>query len=64
MTTIKVSLSIGFAGDVREETIDIPDDELDGLSAEEKEDVYEGYWKEWSANYIDGSWITTKESTK
>ena len=54
MAQVKLTLGIGFAGANHEETIEIPDEELEGLTGDEKNAVLDDYWKDWSANYIDG----------
>ena len=54
MAQVKLTLGIGFAGANHEDTIEIPDEELEGLNEDEKNAVLDDYWKDWSANYIDG----------
>lgn len=52
----KVSLSIGFSGCSQDDVIEIDDDELKNCETdEERENLLNEYWKEWSNNYIDGS---------
>lgn len=56
MPRLKVSLSIGFVGAVHEEILDIDDDEWASCETDdEREDLMQEYWKDWSGNYIDGS---------
>lgn len=50
---IKLTLSIGLLGD-REDEHEIPDEELEGMSDEEKAQHLHEYWQEWAWNYIDG----------
>jgi len=47
---IKVELSIGYG--CKEDIIDIPDDEIKGLSDEDIESICEDYLEEWSRQYI------------
>ena len=54
MAQVKLTLGIGFAGANHEDTIEIPDEELEGLNEDEKNAVLDDYWKDWSANDIDG----------
>ena len=55
MPKIKVSLSIGFVNCRHEEEIDIDDDEWNDCETDEqREELMDEYWKEWSANFIDG----------
>lgn len=55
MAKYKVTLSIGFHGAKHEDIIDIPDDDLEACkSEEEKDQLLDGYWNDWAANYIDG----------
>lgn len=53
MEKFKFTLSIGYAGVTREDTIEI---DLEGLEGEEREKVIEEEWEEWAWNYIDGGW--------
>jgi hypothetical protein len=50
---IKVKLSIGFPTACRRETLDIPDEELEGMSPDEQESYLMEYVQEWANNYID-----------
>ena len=52
----KVTLSIGFVGATYEDIIEIDDDEYNECeTSEEKEELFDMYWREWAGNYIDGS---------
>lgn len=51
---IKVNLSIGFVGAYHEDELEIPDEELEGMTDLQKEDyIYEYYLNPWADNYID-----------
>ena len=55
MPKLKVSLSIGWANSKQEEIIDICETEWSECETdEEREKLIEGYWTDWSNNYIDG----------
>jgi len=55
MAKLKVTLGIGFANIRQEDEIEVDDEELDKCETEqEKLDLLEEYWKDWSNNYIDG----------
>jgi len=53
---IKVNLNIGYSNANREDIIEIPDIEFEGMSEVEKEDYISDYVEEWSNNYIDLGW--------
>lgn len=50
---VKFTLSVGMQGR-REETIEIPDADVEGLSADELETYLGEQWQAWIWNYIDG----------
>lgn len=52
---IKVSLSIGYSGGHKDE-IEIDDEELEGMSDEEKNKYIEEIVIGWANNYIDIGW--------
>lgn len=54
---IKVKLTIGYTGADHEDVLYIPDDELDGLTEEEKKTVCQEYTSEWANNYIEFWWV-------
>ena len=55
MKKIRVTLSIGFAGAKHEDIIEIDDEEWDACNTDdEREDLINDYWRDWSNNYIDG----------
>ena len=55
MPQIKVSLGIGFAIATREDIIDIDEAEWNECETDEqREDLINDYWRDWSNNYIDG----------
>ena len=54
MAKYKFYVSTGYVGSMREEEIEIPDEELEGLSEEEIEEyIYENYYKDWLQNNTD-----------
>ena len=59
MAKFKFSLNIGMQGE-REDTIEIEDDRLDGLTEDERRDYIESEYREWTYNYIDGYWEELK----
>lgn len=61
---IKVTLSIGLVGCEHKDEIDIPDEELEGMSAEEIDARLDEEWKEWAWNYIDGGATIIKDKVK
>ncbi|MEF2965056.1 hypothetical protein V3851_04365 [Paenibacillus sp. M1] len=60
MAKFKFTLGIGFVSG-HETTIEIPDEELEGLSKEERDKVIEEYWNEWANDKIDGGWEEVEE---
>ncbi len=56
MPRLKVTLSIGFANARHMGILEIDEqDWADCETPEQKEDLIEEYWTDWSSNYIDGS---------
>jgi hypothetical protein len=55
MAKFKFTLNIGQVGG-REEIEEIPDEDLEGLEGEERENVIQEYYDDWRFNYIDGGW--------
>jgi hypothetical protein len=53
---VKATLSIGFIAADREDEIEIPDEELDGLDANAQEQVINKYLRDWAWNYIEISY--------
>jgi len=54
---IEVTLSIGFAGAEHKDVLEIHKDEWDAcLNQDQREELMNDYWKEWSYNYIDGGY--------
>lgn len=60
MAKYEFNLSIGFVNGNRKEIIDIADEDIENLSEEELEKYLEQYWKDWSNNYIEGSFHKVK----
>ena len=50
---IKLHLTIGYPTADQEGEIEIPDEELEGLSDEEEEELINPYLQEWADNYIE-----------
>ncbi len=62
MAMLKVTLSIGYSNAGQEDIIEVDDDELSECeNDEEREELCEGYWKDWSDNYIDGGYELIEE---
>lgn len=51
---ILVTLSIGLANAKQQDVLEIPDEEVEGLSEEERQKVIDEHWQAWAWNYIDG----------
>jgi len=49
-----MTLNIGLSGCKREEVIEIQDEELEGLSGEDRQSVIDDYWNQWAWNFVDG----------
>ena len=55
MPKMRVTLGIGFASASQEDVIDINEDEWDAcLNDDQREELMNDYWRDWSNNYIDG----------
>ena len=51
----RFTLSIGFVGARREEIVDIDDDELAECETDQdRENLIDEYWNDWSRGHIDG----------
>ena len=59
MPKLKVTLNIGLSNSEQSDIIDISDDEWGDCKTDaEKDKLIDGYWIDWSSNYIDGgAWI-------
>lgn len=53
---LKVNLGIGLVGCKKQSEIEIPEEELEGLTDTERQDVFQEYANEWAANYIEIWW--------
>jgi hypothetical protein len=53
---IKISVSTGLVGSRREEEVEVPDQDLEGLSQEEQEKYLDEYAQEWLWSHIDFAW--------
>lgn len=51
---VRMTLNIGLSGCKREEVIEIQDEELEGLSGEDRQSVIDDYWNQWAWDRIDG----------
>ncbi len=57
MAQLKVTLGIGVHNANQEDIIEVDDDELAECETDEQRDeLFEDYWKNWSGNYIDGGY--------
>jgi hypothetical protein len=55
MPQIKVTLGIGYPTATHEDVLDIDLDEWEECETDEqREDLVNSYWRDWSNNYIDG----------
>lgn len=55
MPKIKVTLNIGYLTAIREDVIEIDDQEWTDCETDEERDVLKDeYWKNWSNEYIEG----------
>ena len=55
MPKIRVTLGIGFAGCTHRDELDIDEEEWAGCTnEEERSDLINSYWADWSNNFIDG----------
>jgi hypothetical protein len=54
MPMFKVTLGIGFANARHEDVIEIPQEELDGKTEEERGKLMDEWWQDWANDYIDG----------
>jgi hypothetical protein len=48
--------SIGFANAKQREVVDIPDEEIEGLSEDEREAMLEQRFQDWASNFRDFGW--------
>ena len=65
MPQIEVTLSIGFSGEVREDVLDISDDEWAACETDnQRNDLLYVYWETWSSNYINGGYKLIDEESK
>ena len=56
MPKMRVTLGIGFANADQEDVIDIDEDEWSECKTDDqREELMNDYWRDWSNNYIDGS---------
>lgn len=54
-------VTTGYVGSKRDEVIDIPDDELEGMTEEEKDKyIYEYYFQDWLNSNSDSGWYKTE----
>lgn len=53
---VKVGLSIGFPAAQKTSVIEIPDEELEGKSQEEKEEIINEYVRSWAEDHIETWW--------
>jgi len=58
---IKAYLHLGYVGCDKADEIEIPDDELDGLSEEERSKVIDSHFTEWVFENTDCYWEEVEE---
>lgn len=57
MAIYKFSVSTGYVGSEKENYVEIPDEELEGKTEDEKyEYIYENYFRDWLEENIDYVW--------
>lgn len=61
MVKLKLYVSTGIVGSEREEIIEIPDEELEGLTGNEKEEVFQEEFDTFMANHCDFGWFVLDE---
>ena len=60
MPKIEVTLSIGLAGAIREDILEIDDDEWNECTSDyQRNELMQSYWESWSDDYIDGGYELT-----
>jgi hypothetical protein len=60
---VKLFLSIGYSGANHEDVIDIPDEDVKGMTDEELEKYLSNTWQEWANNFIDGTYSIMEEDS-
>lgn len=53
---LKVSISMNYVGCHKQDIINIPDEELEGLTKRDREQIFDELYDEWAANQVDGGW--------
>ncbi|MCM3703824.1 hypothetical protein [Paenibacillus macerans] len=62
MAKFRFTVNIGFVGARREEIIEIPDEDLEGATEEERDQLLDEAWREWLwGKNIDGGWEEMEE---
>ncbi|GIP55939.1 DUF7167 family protein [Paenibacillus vini] len=57
MAKFKFTISTGYVGSKREEIVEIPDEEFEGLNEIEREALIQESWEDWLWNgNVDGGW--------
>ncbi|PFK62352.1 hypothetical protein COJ09_06875 [Bacillus thuringiensis] len=59
---VRFTLSIGYAGAKHDETFTLDELGYDPKVDKDVEKFLEEQWREWSNNYIDGSWSFAQEN--
>lgn len=54
MARLRVGVSIGYGS--REEVLEIPEENLEGLTEEERQEYFDDEHKAWLSNYLDAWW--------
>jgi hypothetical protein len=53
---VNAYLSIGYPAADHSDIIEVPDDELEGLSEDRRDEVINEYVQDWADNYIQVGW--------
>jgi hypothetical protein len=62
MASYKFYVSTGYINSTREEVVEIPDTELEGMTETEKDDyIYKEYYQDWLNSNADYGWYKTDE---
>jgi hypothetical protein len=56
MAKFEFRVRLPLVGCVVTDDVEIDDDEFEGLTEEEQDEVIEKHWQEWAWEHIDGGW--------
>lgn len=60
---IQVYLTIGYSSADHEDELEIPDEDLEGLTPEQKNNLIDEEVREWASNYIEWGWKEILDSS-